>query len=140
MLEVFSLVNYWAVLVSAIIYWILGSVWFSTIFGNIWSHLVQSHGIKIKKPKTKKMVMLMVGTFILNFLVALGVAFFVKALVITTFSEAITLGLILAILISLATMSISYLWEGRPWKLTLIDLGYPFFGIIISSLILTFWT
>lgn len=138
MLGVFS-VNFFAVFVTALAYWLLGSLWFCLLFGKPWAHLIQKHGIKLKDPTKGEMAWKFVTTFILNFIVALGVAFFVHALNVTSLSGAISLGLILGICFTFSTIETNYLWESRPFKLVLIDMGYPILGIILSAIILTYW-
>src|SRR5947199_7006385 len=106
MLQLLSFINYWAILVSAIVYWVLGSLWFSVLFKNSWGTLIGKHGIKLSKPRKKTMIVKMVSTLILNFIVALGVAFFVYALGSANLAAAIVLGLIVGIFFSAATMAI----------------------------------
>lgn len=138
-MDFLSTINYGAVLVSGIVYWIIGMLWFTVLFGKLWARLIQKHGVKIKVPSKKEMIIKCIYTFLLNLLVALGVAIFVNSLGITQVSSAITLGVVLSVCFSLATLTTGYLWESRPWKLALVDLGYPFVGIIVSSIIITLW-
>jgi hypothetical protein len=44
-------VNLWAVLVATLVYFILGSLWFSVLFGGVWSREVEKLGILIKIAK-----------------------------------------------------------------------------------------
>lgn len=136
----FSHLNYAALFTSAIIYWILGSVWFSLLLGKIWSAELAKHGIKIKKPTKNEMITKFVATFIFNLIVAFGVSIVVYAMGTSTFMSAIGLGIVLGICFSAATMGMAYLWESRSLKLALIDIGYPFFGIIVCSIIMSLWT
>lgn len=138
-MDFLSQINYGAVVVAAIVYWIIGMLWFSLIFGKTWAKLIQKHGIKIKAPTKKQMVAKCIYTFLLNFVISFGVAVFVNSLGITTLPSAITLGLVLSICFALATLVIGYVWESRPWALALIDLAYPLIGIIVSSIIITLW-
>lgn len=135
----FSHFNYGALFTSAVILWILGSIWFTPLFGKIWSAELSNHGIKVKKPTKNELGGKMIATFIFNLIVAFGVAIIVHAIGIHTFWHAVGLGIILAICFSSATMSMNYLWESRSLKLSLIDMGYPFFGIIICTIIMSLW-
>ena len=139
MLELFSYINYWAVLVAAIVYWILGSLWFGVFFGDAWGRLLTSHGLKLKNPSKKEMVNKFIVTFILNYIVVLGVAFIIEGFKITGAGDAILLGIIIGVFIAAATMVTCFIWESRPTKLVLLDIGYPILGIIIASLIITLW-
>jgi len=136
---IFGNINYWAVLVSGIVFWLIGMLWFSVIVGKDWAAEVKKHGIKLSKPAPNKMAEKSIWTFILNLIVAFGVAILVSALGIHTFGSAIGLGLVLAICFAAAVMIISYIWEGRSYMLSFYDIFYPFIGIIISSIIIGLW-
>ena len=45
-----SQVNLWAILVATLAYFLLGSLWFSVLFGAVWSKEVEKLGILIKDP------------------------------------------------------------------------------------------
>lgn len=139
MRDVFGQINYWAVLVSGIVYWLIGMLWFSTIIGKSWSEEIKKHGIKISKPTSRKMAVKSIWTFVFNLIVAFGVAILVNSLGIHTIGSAIGLGLVLAICFAAAVMVTSYLWESRSFKLSFYDIFYPFAGIIISSIIIASW-
>lgn len=139
MIEFLLVINFWAVLVSAVVYWVLGLIWFSLLFGKRWAKLIEKHGIKIKKPTSKNMVCKSTATLILNFIIAFGIAVFVVALGVPTVLSAVVVGGVIALCFSVATLLVGYIWESRPAKLILIDIGYPFIGIMVSSFILTFW-
>lgn len=132
-------INYLAVLVSSIIFFMIGSFWFSLLFGSIWAKELESHGIKIKEPSKGELTTKMLVTFLSNLVTSFAIA----CLVIITSSSTITSGLILGIItsIGLAATSIAtiFTWESRSLKLFLIDWGYPAVGILTSSIILSLW-
>jgi hypothetical protein len=135
----FAQFNFLAWIVSGIVYSLIGSIWFSGIFGKTWGKEMAKHGIKIKKPSSKEMGTKVFYTFLFNLFIAFGVALFVYGMGAMTVMDGINLGLILGLFFSAGAMGISYLWESRSWKLSLIDIGYPILGIIASSIILTVW-
>ena len=139
MRDIFGQINYLAVLVSGIFYWLIGMLWFSIIVGQSWSQEVKKHGIKISKPTPRKMAEKSIWTFVLNLIVAFGIAILVNSLGIHTIGSAIGLGLVLAICFSSAVMITSYLWESRSLKLSFYDIFYPFIGILVSSIIISLW-
>lgn len=140
MSDVFGYINYWAVLVAGIIYWLLGMLWFSPIVvGKSWLEELKKHGIKVSKPESKKIIEKSIWTFALNVLVAFGVAILVNSLGIHTFGGGLSLGLILSICFAAAAMGISYIWESRSVKLSFYDIFYPFIGILVSSIIIALW-
>lgn len=139
MFPFFMQVNFWAILLAAIVFWLAGTLWFSVLFGKTWSREMEYHGIKIRKPGAKQMFVKSVATFLLNFFVCFGIAIVVYLVGSATFLQALWLGLVLGIFFSAAAMCISYVWESRSMKLTLIDIGYPVLGITLATIILTLW-
>ncbi len=135
----FAHYNFLALLVSAIVYWLIGTVWFSLLMGKIWSTEHEKHGKKIKTPTSNTMIKKSILTFVLNFVVAFGVSLVVRAMHSTTLMSGISLGIILGICFPAAVMATSYLWENRPLKLSLIDVGYPVIGITACSIIMSLW-
>lgn len=133
-----SSLNWWAIFVSAIVFWLFGSLWFSTL-GQVWRKEVEKRGVKMKKPSSKEMIFKSILTFILNFIVAFGVAVVIYQTGIMTIRPAISWGLLLGVCISAATIVTAYLWQNRSLKLTIIDIVYPIIGIIISAIIITLW-
>ena len=139
MCEICGQMNYWAVLVSAAVYWLCGMLWFSVMIGKNWSIEMKKHGIQISKPKPSKMAEKSIWTFVLNLIVAFGVALLVNSLAIHTLGAAIGLALVLAICFVAAVMATSYLWENRSFKLSFYDIFYPFIGVVISTIIIALW-
>jgi len=131
--------NYPAIVVSGLVYWLLGALWFSVLFGKIWGAELEKHGVKIKQPTSREMMLKFVQTFLLNVVVALGVELIVIMGNIGSVVSALKIGLFLGICLSAATFGIAHTWEGRSLKLFAIDCGYPVLGITACNMILTLW-
>lgn len=134
-----SEINILAVIASAVGYWLFGSIWFSMLFGKTWVRELEDHGISIQKPSNGGLAKMMITTFILNLLVAGGVAWLVIATGAETLANALCLGFTIWLCFSFATLGINHTWESRSWKLTLIDSGYNLTGILLCSILLTLW-
>ena len=134
-----SSLNYWAVLVSGVVYWILGAVWFSALFGNIWGAELEKHGVKIKEPSKRELLLKLIQTFELNLAVSFGVSFVVFATNPSSILSAVKFGLFTGVCFSAATIGIAYTWEGKSLKLFLVDCGYPIIGITAGTVILSMW-
>lgn len=137
---IFSQINYWAVLVSGIVFWFIGMLWFSLIVGKRWSVAMSKHGIKLGKPNTNVMITKSIWTFILNLLAAFGIAIIISAIGVHTFAGGLGVGFVLGLLIAAVPMATSYVWEGRSLELSFYDIFYPFIGIIISAIIIALWS
>lgn len=131
--------NYWAILVAAIVFWVLGSVWFSVLFKKSWQSEQAKLGLKHQKPSSSGMKKKLAASFILNLVQVWGIAAIVSGLQIMTVQPAFCIGLLTGICFAGASMACKSLWENHGVKLTFIDAGYPIVGFIISAIILALW-
>jgi hypothetical protein len=128
--------NYVHILVATLAYFIIGSLWYSLLFGKVWSQML---GIVPTEEDKKKMPMMFSVTFALNFIIVVATAcvlFFVSP---TTVMAAVKVGLLLGGGFVFTTIAMSYMYSRRSFKLTLIDTGYHVFAICVTSVILTLW-
>ncbi|MEP6712227.1 MAG: DUF1761 domain-containing protein [Ferruginibacter sp.] len=131
-------INWIAVLCGALGYFALGAIWYSKVlFANKWLELT---GIDPKNPgATKGMATVMIGSFVLMFLTAFGIAVLRSRLEITGWMSGVKLGLVTGLCFGAAAISISYLYEKRPTGLHLINGAYTVVGNIIAALIICLW-
>lgn len=136
--EIFSNINWLAVLVATIAYFMLGAIWYSkALFGAKWAALV---GINMNDPdKGKGMAKMMICTFILIVVTCIGLALLVNRLDLTVLASAIKLALITGICFATTAVSISFIYESRPTALYFIDCGYHLVGHVAAAIILVLW-
>lgn len=136
--QIFSDINWLAILVSAIAYFMLGAVWYSkALFGTKWAALV---GVDMTDPnKSKGMAKMMTGTFVLIFIACMGIAMLVTRMDLSVLPSALKLGLITGICFATTAVSISFIYESRPTALYFIDCGYHLAGHLIAAIILVLW-
>lgn len=139
-------INYWAVLVSAIAFFALGSLWYTKIlFGNAW---IESMGKTMEQLEKEKADSNMVKSFGLMFFSCLLMAFVTAHLVdlmavVYPNSSNLKLGLMtgfwawLGYIASYVLTAIAF--EDRPWKYYFINTGYWLVGVLIMGAILTAW-
>lgn len=136
--EIFSTMNWLAILVAAIAYFMLGAIWYSkALFGSKWAALV---GLNMNDPdKSKGMAKMMVGTFLLILVTCIGIAFLVTRIDLSLLMSGVKLGLITGICFATTAVSISFIYESRPTGLYFIDCGYHLVGHIAAAIILVLW-
>lgn len=134
----FSHLNWLAVAVAALAYFMLGALWYSVLFGKAW---IKATGIDVNNPDAKKGAgALMFMTFILEFVICIGLAMLVYRLGLTDgFKAGIKLGLVTGICFSATVIVISYMYQMKPRALSIIDAGYHLVGNIIAAVILCLW-
>lgn len=137
--EIFSHLNWWAILVASIAYFMLGAVWYSkALFGTKWAQLIK---LDMNNPDLKKgMGSMMAATFILIFVVCFGLALLIHMINFDdNFLYGIKLGLLTGVAFATTAVSINYVYERKPSNLYLINGGYHVFGHIIAAVILVLW-
>ncbi len=140
MFEFLSSINILAVAVSAIVYFILGAVWYMpSLFGTMWKAELARHNISFNPPTSAEMMQKTILSLIVNVIMVLAVAFVVQATATTALSAALVLGIKLAVGFAATTLGITYIWQNKSFKLFLLDAGYPMVGVILSTIILALW-
>jgi Protein of unknown function (DUF1761) len=134
-----SQVNLWAILVAALAYFILGSLWFSVLFGGVWSKEVEKLGILIKDPAKGTIAGKMIQTFMNNLLAAGSMGYLVYISHCYNLLAGLKLGLLCGIGFAGVAMAIAYTWESRSMKLQMIDMGYAIVGITLCGAIIAAW-
>lgn len=136
--QIFSDINWLAILVAAIAYFMLGAVWYSkALFGTKWAAVV---GLDMTDPnKSKGMAKMMTGTFVLILIACMGIAMLVTRMDLSVLPSAFKLGLITGICFATTAVSISFIYESRPTALYFIDCGYHLAGHLIAAIILVLW-
>src|SRR3954469_112298 len=122
------IMNYLAILVVAVVFWVLCVIWFSVLFNKPWQSGMAKLGTKIHKPSSSEMKKKFVASFLLNVVQVWGIAALVSGFEIMTMQPAICLGLLVGVCFAGASMACKSLWGSHGFKLTLIDVGYPIVG------------
>ena len=134
-------INYWAVLVSAIVSMIIGMIWYNpSVFGSIWMKGIGKNEKDMQKDKEKGMawryIFALISSLVMSFILA-HVVDYTEAVSIGRGLEAgfwIWLGFIAT------TMTGMVLWEVKPWKVYFINAGFYLVSLIIQGSILAVWT
>ena len=135
--DIFSHVNWLALLVAAVAFFLLGAVWYSLLFRNAW---IKSSGVNVNDPNAKKGVGAMfLSSFILMIITCIGLALFVSRIGDAGWMTGLKVGLIAGICFSATSISNSYLYEKRPLALHLINGFYNIVGCVIAGIIISVW-
>jgi Protein of unknown function (DUF1761) len=131
-------INWLAVLVAGIAYWAIGALWYSVLFGKKWMAYTK---MDPNDPNAKKGVALIfAGSLVMMIITALGIAILVNRLELTAcWMSGAKLGAITGLLFGSTAISISYLYEKRPFGLYLINCGYTVVGNMVAAIIICCW-
>ena len=136
---IFSHLNWWAILVAALAYFVLGAVWYSkALFGTKWAQLVK---LDMNNPDLKKgMGKMMASTFILILIVCFGLSVVIHMVNFNdNYMYGIKLGLLTGFAFAATAVSINYVYERKPTNLYFINNGYHVVGHVLAATILVLW-
>jgi len=129
--------NYVAVFVAALVYWLLGAVWFAVLFSRPWMALEnitpqQAGGVNPIAP------------YIISFILNLVIAFVLAQLCAWRNANTAARGAALGILIWIGFVGpvtyTTYMYEMRPKQLFAINEFYSLVGLCLMGAILGAWT
>lgn len=130
--------NYAAVVVSAVVYWLLGAVWFGLLFGKPWmalEHITEEQARGMSTPWLPYLI-----SFLLNLLIAFVLAQLCAWRSANTAARGAALGIFVWIgFVGPITYS-TYMYEMRPNALFAINQFYPLVGLCLMGAILGAWT
>ena len=130
--------NYLAILVSAVAYWVIGALWYSPVlFGKIWGNIVQPSE-EAKKKMGRNMVLSFIGFFVICFIMAIVLNRLGEYSHELTFS--IKLALAAAVGFMAVPMWINQLYQNSSFNVLVIDVLYHLVGFVVAAIILTSWT
>lgn len=136
--EIFNHMNWLAILIGAVGYFLLGAIWYSPVlFAKKWQEYVN---MDMTSPDAKKgMGQIMIISFILMFVCVLGIAILVARLDLHGIASGIKLGILTGVCFSGTAIHIVYLYEKKPLGLHLINALYNVAGNIIAAIIICCW-
>lgn len=131
----FPEINYLAVLVSALAFFAIGSLWYSPVlFANVW---MKELGFSEEKPSTANMV----KTFGISFLLMLIMAFNLAAFIGNGmgWQFGLTAGALTGIGWVALAIGINYLFERKSFRIWLINAGYMAVSFSAMGAIIGAW-
>lgn len=137
-------INWWAILVTVVVSFILGNLWYGPLFGKAW---MSSAGInkpdamtpEIKKQMMKSMIFMIIGAILMNITLIHSIVFAGAYTAVTGLCLGLSAGFWNWLgFIAPVTLG-SVLWENRPWKYWFITAGYYLVILLINGMILAVW-
>lgn len=133
-------VNYLAVLVSAVVGFVIGMLWYSPLlFGNIWVKLIGMSKEDLEKAKKKGMAKTMLIAIISVLVMSFVLAHFVDIAGASTVTEGIQAGFLIWLGFIATVMLNSVLWENKPFRLYVLNIAHYFVVLIVMGAILAVW-
>jgi len=138
--HLFDYINWIAVIVAALAYFVLGALWYSKLlFAKRW---ISDLKIDVNDPNAKKgMGMMFGGSLVLMFVQCLALAILAGRIedITDTWMSGAKLGALTGCCFCAAAVGVNYLYEKKPCSLFLINAGYAIVGNIIAGIIICCW-
>ena len=126
-------INWLAVLLAALAAFVLGGLWYTTLFAKPWQKLI---GMKdgMGTGDTPNLGKLLLGSFILELIMAANLAAFIGTE--ADWSFGLAAGLAAGFGWVALAFGVNYMFEGKPFKLWLINASYNTIVFAVMGLII----
>lgn len=129
----FSTLNWLAIIVATISTFVIGALWYGPIFGKVW---MQENGFTEEDLKEANMVKIYGTTFILELIMAVNLALFLKGMSV---QEGMLYGFFTGFGWVAMAMGVNYLFSRNTFRLWFIDSFYFVISFTLMGAILTAW-
>lgn len=130
------MVNIWAVLVSGVLHWIVGALWYSPLlFAKPWTKLMK---IDMTADEKGPSVLLYLGGLFVGIVMAAGLALLLSLTGTQTIPAAIGIALLAWLAFTAAPAFANAIFGGSV-PLWAINNAYPLVTAILMSIVLTVW-
>jgi hypothetical protein len=129
-------VNYLAVIVAAIVNYIIATVWYAALFKKVWQKL---SGIADMKPSPLNVILSFIGSLVLSYILYHSIVFGNAYFKISGIGGGI-MGGFFGWLGYIAPVTLfTKLYEKKPWGLWLLDNAFWLISLLIMGIILSSW-
>jgi surface polysaccharide O-acyltransferase-like enzyme len=128
--------NYPAVVVCAVVYWLLGGLWYGVLFAQRWMTL---ENITEAQAQTMNRVLPYVVTFLLNLLIAYALAQLCSWRNANTAGRGAAIGVLVWVGLVAPITYTTHMYELHPIELYAVNEFYPLVGLCLMGAILGAW-
>ena len=137
-------INYLAVLVAAIANMVIGFLWYGPVFGKTWMKLMKFNKKKMDEEKKKGMaknyIIMFISSLVMAFVLAHALVFGSAYLNIKGIPAGLMVGFWNWLGFIATVMLGMVLWDGKPWKLYFLNVGYYLVALLVMGSILAVWS
>jgi hypothetical protein len=132
-------VNYLAVLVSAVVIFVLGGLWYSVLFGKAWLSLMGKTEEEIKADTKGSVPLMYLMAFICGLLTSWTLAVILNHFINLTALRGALVGALCWVGFAAVTSFATSLFSGHPKALWLINSSYNLVSFVLAGIILALW-
>lgn len=127
--------NWLAVLVSAVVFMVVGALWYGPLFQKSWMRLSGMTEESARQGATQAYITM----FFVAAVTSIVLAVFVKTLNATTFVDGMIVGFFLWLGFQATVMLNSVIFEKKPFALYCLNAGYNLIVIVIAGGLIAIW-
>ena len=131
-------VNYWHAAVAAIAAFAVGALWYGPLFGKQWMKLSGITPQKMKSSKKSPAKSMGIG-FVLTVVTATILACVLAHVQAGTMAEALQIAFVIWLGFPMPVEAGSVIWEGKPFKLLVLNSLHSLVSLLIMAAIITAW-
>ncbi len=137
----FTDLNFWAILVSGLVYWVLGGIWYAAVFTKPWQEALGFNALnETEKARLQKdFPKALLAHFVSGLLTSFVMAKVVSAMGATSFVDGIIYGFWIWLAFAFTLNLNSLMFEKRPKQVFLINNGFFLIAFAVIGGILTVW-
>lgn len=132
--------NYLTIAVAAIVYFAIGALWYTALFGKAWMKAV---GKTEEELRQNASALPYIGTFVSNLILCFVLALFIEYLLndpaLRTFVHGMRIAFMAWVGFVATLMAMNALFQRSSLRLYLIDAGYALVAMLISGGIIAAW-
>ena len=135
----FQSVNWWAIIVAAIVNMVLGGLWYSPLLmAKPWMALMSLKPEDMKSQGAKATRGYIISA-VVSLIIAGSLAILTHRFHVNTVEGGFKLGLVVGIGLVAAPGAANYAFDTRSYRLYFINAGYSLIGTVIMSMIVAGW-
>jgi len=133
-------VNYLAIIVATFASFVIGFLWFGPLFGKVWAKEMGFGKKEMNAAKKKGMGKIMLVNFVGTLVTAYVLAVLIGMLGVSTLIDGVKLGFWIWLgFFAAATLLNGMLWEGKSFKLYIINAAFWLVSIKVMASIIAVW-
>jgi hypothetical protein len=131
-------INYYAVVTCTLLYMVLGTVWYTVLFGKAWMSMMEITPEQLKTSEIQERAKLgLVTSIVCYFLMSLTLSCFIRYGGAKTATDGLEIGMLCWFGFTFTTMLPNHLFSK---KLAIIDIGFPMVGMSLMGILLATWS
>ncbi len=127
-----------SILIGAIVMFAVGAIWFTYLFGKVWSSLMNFSPEASARAKEGGMAGKMVAMFVLNLISVSVLYYLLPQFMAFSYGQFLTGVFVIWLGFTLPSLVNTYLWEGKSLKLVAINAGGSLVAFVAGSLVIYF--